>query len=156
MGDFYSDVVELSEWDSEQECTVEVEKGNLAKHFGTKTYPLVGWSRRQFARTTEIEPNYHWKQDFTPVFLGHARLYAFAHMHLVAELRYLALHKLHQTLKRFTLYASGCFAIVELARYVYNDVMLPERERGKIDQLRELVVEYAALNVEHFSGEEGA
>lgn len=148
--------LELSDYesDSEIELDVEVTKGNLPVHFQIRKFPLVGWSRKQFARAADIEPNRHWTQNFAPVFLGHARIYAFAHIYMIAELRNLALYKIHQTLKRFTLYASGCSAIVELARYAYDDNILPGRQGGEVDQLREMVVEYIAVNVEHFSEEQ--
>jgi hypothetical protein len=139
---------------SERESNVGAKKGNLPEHFRRARYPLVGWTRKQFARVADIEPNSHWTQNYAPVFLGHARLYVFAHMYMIAELRNLVLHKLHRTLKRFTLYCSGCSSIVELARYVYDDDLLPGRQNGQIDKLRELVVEFVALNVEHFSEEE--
>ena len=128
--------------------------GHLPGYFRKKKYPLVGWTRKQFARIAAIESNSHWTQDFAPVFLGHARLYTFAHMYMIAELRNLALHKLHRTLMWFTLYGSGCSAIVDLARYAYYPDLLPGRQEGQIDQLRQLVVEFVLLNVEHFIRED--
>lgn len=124
---------------------------NLPSHFSNKTYPLVGWTGKQISRLGDIEPNCKWTQDFTPVFLGHARLYGFARMYMIAELRNLALHKLHRTLKKFTLFTSGFDAIIELVRYAYDTDHVPDRDHYKVDQLRELVLEYVVMHISNFN-----
>lgn len=86
-------------------------------------------------------------QDFTPVFLGHARLYTFAEMRLVEPLKSLALYKLHATLLDFCLYERRVGDVVELARYAYDTG--PDRsETGKLNELRQLVVEYMACEMD--------
>jgi hypothetical protein len=86
-------------------------------------------------------------QDFTPVFLAHARLYTFAEMRLIDQLKSLALHKLHKTLMDFKLYNQRVGDIVELARYAYDSG--PDRSKaGDLDDLRQLVVEYIAYQVD--------
>lgn len=79
-------------------------------------------------------------QNFTPVFLGHARLYVFAEKYDIPALQTLALYKLHRTLCIFTLYAARYGDIVELARYVYANTP----SRPVMDPLREMLVQYIA------------
>lgn len=86
-------------------------------------------------------------QDFTPVFLAHARLYSFAEMRLTDQLKNLSLHKLHKTLMDFKLYNQRVGDIVELARYAYDSG--PDRSKaGDLDDLRQLVVEYIVSEVD--------
>jgi hypothetical protein len=86
------------------------------------------------------------EQDFTPVFLAHARLYTFACMRLIDPLKRLALHKLHQTLLKFKLYDRRVGDVVELARYAYDHGQ-DRKPDGTIEDLRKLVVEYIACEV---------
>ncbi|PKY01753.1 hypothetical protein P168DRAFT_334650 [Aspergillus campestris IBT 28561] len=60
-------------------------------------------------------------QDFTPVFLGHARLYLLAHKYMIDPLRQLARSKMAQTLSNFTLYRQSLPAVLELVRFVYAE-----------------------------------
>jgi hypothetical protein len=86
-------------------------------------------------------------QNFTPVFLSHARLYTFAEMRLIFPLKSLTLHKLHKTLVNFQLYKERVCDVVELARYAYDHG--PDRSKsGRLNDLRQLVVEYMACEVE--------
>ncbi|KAI4936011.1 hypothetical protein J4E85_001339 [Alternaria conjuncta] len=86
------------------------------------------------------------EQDFTPIFLAHARLYTFACMRLIDPLKRLALHKLHQTLLKFKLYDRRVGDVVELARYAYDNGE-DRKPDGTIEDLRKLVVEYIACEV---------
>jgi hypothetical protein len=87
-------------------------------------------------------------QDFTPIFLAHARLYTFADMRLIYPLKSLALHKLQQTLIVFRLCKWRVGDVVKLARYAYDQG--PDRSKtGSLDELRQLVVEYMACKVRH-------
>jgi hypothetical protein len=97
----------------------------------------------------EFEPksNSSADQDFTPVFLAHARLYTFADMRLIYPLRSLALDKLHKTLTGFQLYNQRVGDIVKLARYAYDHGSDRSTE-GTVNSLRQLVVEYMACEVE--------
>ncbi|KAH7079182.1 hypothetical protein BKA63DRAFT_531863 [Paraphoma chrysanthemicola] len=86
-------------------------------------------------------------QNFAPVFLAHARLYTFAEMRLIYPLKGLALHKLHKTLLQFQLYHQRVGDVVELAHYAYENG--PSRsDSGVLDDLRQLVVEYMACEVD--------
>jgi hypothetical protein len=86
-------------------------------------------------------------EDFTTVFLAHARLYTFADMRLVYPLRNLALHKLQNTLMGFELFKERVGDIVRLARYAY-DHGADRSEEGVVEDLRHLVVEYMASKVD--------
>lgn len=88
-------------------------------------------------------------EDFTPVFLAHARLYTFACMRLVDPLKRLTLHKLHETLLSFKLYKRRVGDVVELARYAYTQGE-DRKDDGTKDELRQLVVEYIVLEVDTF------
>lgn len=84
-------------------------------------------------------------QDFTPVFLAHARLYTFARTRMIDNLKALTLDKLHKALAAFQVYENRISDIVELARYAYSSEYIPGRaDDGKIDELRDLVVSYIA------------
>ncbi|OBT70605.1 hypothetical protein VF21_10358, partial [Pseudogymnoascus sp. 05NY08] len=65
----------------------------------------------------EVRQNSAAEEDYTSVFLGHARLYVFADKWGIEDLRSLSLHKLHQTLRTFTLYSARLGDVVELIRY---------------------------------------
>lgn len=80
-------------------------------------------------------------QNFTPVFLAHARLYLFADKYLIRLLKQLALQKLQQTLVRFELYPERINDIIELIRYSYSDDNT--LDNGS-DELRALVILYVA------------
>jgi hypothetical protein len=82
-------------------------------------------------------------ENYTPVFLAHARLYVFADKYCIESLRMLALDKLHHTLSVFKLSECRIPDVVELIRYVYADGNTPDLEDG-IDGLRDLVTHYVA------------
>lgn len=86
-------------------------------------------------------------EDYTLVLLGHAQLYVFAEKWGINDLKTVALHKLHDTITSFTLYSSRRRDIVELLRYAYSNEHTPDRGEC-IDELRSLVVLYAACEVE--------
>jgi hypothetical protein len=95
----------------------------------------------------EPKPNSEADQDFTPVFLAHVRLYTFADMRLIYPLKSLALHKLQQTLIVFRLFDQRVGDIIKLARYAYDHE--PDRSaEGVVNELRQLVVEYMAYQVQ--------
>ena len=78
-------------------------------------------------------------QDFTPVFLGHARLYLLAHKYMIDSLRQLALSKMTQTLSEFTLYRQSLPAVIEFVRFVYAET---DRFGFATAPLRTLVTSY--------------
>ena len=123
-------------WGSETTRKKKVKKQKL---------PRVKFQDLQYATTSAFpltipRANASDKENYTPVFLGHARLYAFAEKWDIAPLRALVLHKLHGTLVPFTPYEERCGDVVELARYVYANTPT----RTQMDPLREMMVQYIA------------
>ena len=84
-------------------------------------------------------------EDYTEVFLCHAKLYVFADMYDIGPLRDLSLHKLQRTLAEFTLYDQRVEDIVRLLRYSYSNTT---HHPGSVDNLRSLVVHYSACVVD--------
>ena len=94
----------------------------------------------------EIRENEDSLEDYTPVFLGHARLYIFAEERMIDDLKTLCLHKLHKTLMSFTLYEDRRTDIVELVRYAY--AVLTKDMDDDPDGLRALVTHYVTCEAD--------
>lgn len=93
------------------------------------------------------------EQNFTPVFLAHARLYTFARVHLMDSLISLTLQKLHRTLAEFQLHECRVKDVLALARYAYACEDIPSRgEDGTIDELRKLIIRYIVCQMEDMGG----
>lgn len=80
-------------------------------------------------------PNVSESEDYTPVFLSHAHLFAVADLYDIPHLRALALYKLHATLVVHTPYEARYSDIITLARYAYANTA---------DPLRNLITHYVA------------
>jgi hypothetical protein len=88
-------------------------------------------------------------EDYTEVFLCHARIYVFAHKYDIPKLCSLALFNLHDTLQAFHLHKERIADIVKLAQYCYDNEHTRDCEPGQdIDDLRRLVVHYIACKFE--------
>jgi hypothetical protein len=122
------------------------------KRFGTKTTASLRKSfkeqsycpvlpRQAFLDSCKIVTNHGNMEDYTPVFLAHARLYALAEKYGVESLKRLTLHKLHKTLKSFTLYEQSIEDVVELIRFSYCNDHTPDEGN---DELRALVLKFVA------------
>ncbi|OAG44302.1 hypothetical protein AYO21_01298 [Fonsecaea monophora] len=106
-----------------------------------------------FKKKADIKKTMEWKlevnedqhQNYTPVFLCHAKLYAFADQYLIEPLRGLVLQKLRLTLSRFKLHQQRVGDVVELLKYTYANT--PCRD-PKIDQLRDLISDYLVCHIE--------
>ena len=70
-------------------------------------------------------PNQAPNEDYTEVFLSHARVYVFAEKYDIQSLKALALDELHGTLENFDLYAERTGDIIALIRYVYANTGEP-------------------------------
>lgn len=81
-------------------------------------------------------------QDFTAVLVGHVELYIIADKYGIEPLRQLVLHKLHQTLKSFTVYETDVVCIAEFLRFVYQNT---PSDNGKMDPLRDLTSRYVVF-----------
>ena len=84
-------------------------------------------------------------EDYTDVFLSHARLYVFADVYGIERLRVLSLQKLHKSLTNFNLFPERATDIALLLQYTYHHT--PER-KDALDDLRALVVKYVCCNLE--------
>lgn len=121
-----------------EEFTPQTKKSNLWQAFKSKAHTTSG---PDFQPQRNREPC----ENYTEVFLCHARLYVFADKYDIGPLRRLSLHKLQRTLVKFTLYDERVGDIVNLMRYSYSNTADCV---GYIDDLRLLVVHYAACVVE--------
>jgi hypothetical protein len=96
----------------------------------------------------EVQPNSSAIQNYTQVFLTHAKLYVLADKYLVENLRALCLHKLHKTLVEFTLYQKRVNDVLALVEYVFSDKTQATSE----EPLRALVLEYIVLQIHNIGG----
>ncbi|ROW03631.1 hypothetical protein VPNG_07196 [Cytospora leucostoma] len=87
-------------------------------------------------------------ENYTKVFLCHAQLYVLGDKYDIPSLRKLALHRLHATLKCFTLYPSRFDDIATLAKYVFENTV-PD------DKIRTMITHYYACIVEDASKHDG-
>ena len=106
--------------------------------FHDLVYPIPSLSK--FVDMCKVRPNESPTEDYTPVFLGHARLYAFAEKWDIRPLKALVLHKLHATLCEYKPYEARYEDVVELIRYTYECTPCCKR----LDGLRKLVTRYVA------------
>ncbi len=104
----------------------------------------------QFSPRSNTSPN----QNFSPIFLAHARLYTFADMRLIEPLKCLALSKLRDSLLAFRLYPERTGDVIELARHAYSN----GNDRGvdgTVEDLRRLVVDYIVSELSTFKKDVG-
>lgn len=121
----------------------------LRTQFNSRNYLKGDGSKDTILRRFEPKANSAVEQNFTPVFLAHARLYCFAQLRLIAPLKALTLDKLHKTLMGFKLYTQRVGDIIELARCAYSNLDIPDRsDDGTLDDLRKLVVEYIVCEID--------
>jgi hypothetical protein len=84
-------------------------------------------------------------EDYTEVFLCHARAYVFADRYGIDDLQSLALHKLRLALTGFELYPDASNDIIELVQYSFEKTV----DKGKFpDALRSLICFYAGCKLE--------
>ena len=126
-----------------------ISRAPLRTHFNNQKYSSDSCPKALILQQFEPKPNNAVYQNYTPVFLAHARLYCFAHVRLIAPLKALILDKLHKTVLNFKLYAERVGDIIELARYAYSNPDLPDRSNdGTLDELRKLVVDYIVCEID--------
>lgn len=90
-----------------------------------------------------IHANQGFHEDYTEVFLSHARLHVFADMYDIQDLKMLTFEELHDTLSRYTLHRHRTGDIVTLLRYVYGNT-LPDRSG---EDLRTLLTDYVSYEM---------
>lgn len=104
---------------------------NLSMQYTNSYGNVLSKTKEKFAPRGNCDP----KNDFTPVFLGHANLYILADKYGIVSLADLVLGKLAMTLSCFTLCKDDIDVVAELVRASYQDTM-PN------DALRTLVTTY--------------
>jgi hypothetical protein len=87
-------------------------------------------------------------EDYTGVFLCHAKLYVMADTYDIPLLKQLSLHRLHATLKEFNLYPSRMNDISTLAKYVFENTV-PQ------DKIRDMITLYYTCIVEDVRKQDG-
>ena len=90
-------------------------------------------------------PNKVRSEDYTEVFLSHARIYIFAEKYDIQPLKTLAIQRLHQTLKVFKLYPGRVPDITSLIRYVYSNTQ--DSEDGS-EPMRAMLLHYIGSEME--------
>ncbi|KAI4227192.1 MAG: hypothetical protein L6R40_008221 [Gallowayella cf. fulva] len=121
------------------------QSGKKSKKAKTRQELKASFIRREHTvrrRTISLPPtraNRGADEDYTEVFLSHARLYVFADKYDIQPLKTLALEELHDTLATYTLYRGRTGDILALLRYVY--VKTGRSARGGED-LRMLLRDY--------------
>ena len=84
-------------------------------------------------------------ENYTEVFLSHARLHVFADMYDIQPLKTLAFDQLHYTLAIFTLHRQRTGDIVNLLRYVYANTTLDVN--ADAGHLRTMLKQYVAYEM---------
>ena len=122
-------------------------KVRLRQSFEERAYPLPE-SQKRYLKECTPRVNGSPDEDYTNVFLGHARLYIFAEKWGVDSLKALTLNKLHRTLLTFNLYRGRIGDIIKLVNYAYSEDM-PDH-----DDLRPLVTHYVACEIDTIEASE--
>lgn len=112
----------------------------LRESFDRQSYCPVP-PKQQFHDACQIVTNGKCTEDYSPVFLAHARLYVLADKYGVESLKCLCLDKIHKTLVNFTLYKESIGDIAELVRFSYCNDHTPDDAN---DDLRALVLKFVA------------
>lgn len=91
-------------------------------------------------------PNASSSEDYTEVFLSHARVYVFAEKFDIQPLKRLALKILHETLIIFSLHPQRVNDIVALIEFVYNETCVPVKGSEPMrDMLKHLMSVYTPV-----------
>ena len=89
--------------------------------------------------------NHHVAEDYTNVFLSHARVYVFADQYDIQGLKSSALKELHLALAHYTLYPERTGDIIALIRYIYSNT--GESVFG-VEDLRSVLKEYMSCEMD--------
>ena len=97
-------------------------------------------------------PNKASSEEYTEVFLCHARLYVFADKYDIQGLKVLAMEDLHAVLAVYTLHKECTGDITSLLQYIYAET--PETKEG-VDDLRTLMIQYIEIEIGTLIKDEG-
>lgn len=93
-------------------------------------------------------PNESEDENYSEVFLSHARVWVFANMYQVQPLKRLAIEELHAVLAVFHLYEQRCSDVVALLRYLYAEHPPSCSEEGSKESRWRLMQYYMAVEME--------
>lgn len=116
-------------------------KEELKKAFFGRIYTV----RQSVLEIPPPRPNKKPKEDYTDVFLSHARLYVFAEKYNIQSLKLLALEELHATLDIYTLYNVRTGDIIALLQYVYANT---SESMKYVEDMRALMTRYMGYEME--------
>ncbi len=116
-------------------------KGGLKDSFQKRKFTV----RRESIVIPPPRSNQAPSEDYTNIFLSHARLHVFADKYDIESLKLLALEELQITLAKFTLYSERTGDIVELLRYIYANS--GESVPG-VEDLRTLTTHYVGYEMD--------
>lgn len=85
------------------------------------------------------------QEDYTEIFLSHARLYVFAEKYDIQPLKKLSLQELHRTLAEYTLFPERAGDITTLLKYVYANTA---ETIDEIEDIRTMLVHYVWMEIE--------
>ncbi len=100
--------------------------------------------RREVISIPQTRPSRGVHEDYTEVFLSHARLYVFAEKYDIQPLKTLALEELHRTLAVYNLHRQRTGDIIALLRYVYANTVVSTRGG---EDLRTLLKDYVGYEM---------
>jgi hypothetical protein len=118
----------------------------LAQRFVRRQYIFGTPFRTEIKEGCKVKGNTHELEDFTPIFLAHAKIYTLAGFFMIRGLEDLALENLRATLETFRIHKTRVGDVIELVRYTYENTRDRDEDNEQPDDLRQLVLEYAALN----------
>jgi hypothetical protein len=117
---------------------VKQKKSHLYDAFFGLSSPTE-YARQPLLDSYKVVENTSPREDFTPVFLAHARLYVFADKYGIESLKLLVLGKIQQTLVGFKCFGTRLDDVVESVRFSYCNDNTPDEGD---DQLRALVLQF--------------
>ena len=124
--------------------TLQRKKKALKEAFINRRYTV----RQDVLQIPPPRPNQSPKEDYTEVFLAHARLYVFANEYEIEPLKVLALEELHATLAVYTLHLARTKDIIALLRYVYA------KSREGAEDMRTLMTQYVGYEMDTLMDDE--
>ncbi len=116
-------------------------RNELKKAFIRRKYTV----RQDVSQIPPPRRNQSPEEDYTDVFLSHARLFVFADLYDIQPLRKLALEELHAVLAIYTLYQMRTGDIVALLRYGYGN---PSEPREGLEEMRTLMTQYMGYEMD--------
>lgn len=116
---------------------------NMRLLFRTTSYAKnKPYTRERLEYNTYPSKSYN---QYSVIFIHHAKVFYFAKLWLLSDLAALAIFKLHQALLSFEPNSQTATEFLKLVQFVYDEIE-PESRAGVEDSLREIVSHYASCN----------